>query len=214
MLAAWGTLRRGEILGLQRRDVNVEKRSVHVERALVEPSDGILHYGPTKNGEERTIHFSADVFEILINHLDTYVGNEPDAPVFTGNTGEPLRPGAFWREWDKARTATGLTNFHFHDLRHFAATEFSATGASVRELMARGGWKSAPMVIRYQHATAERDIALAENLPSLVPVERPSSDGNSSEESSDPLTSEDGAKSSEGETRTLNLAVNSRLLCH
>ena len=80
--------------------------------------------------------------------------------------------------------------------------------------MARGGWKSAPMVIRYQHATAERDIALAENLPSLVPVERPSSDGNSSEESSDPLTSEDGAKSSEGETRTLNLAVNSRLLCH
>jgi integrase len=52
LLAAWGTLRRGEVLGLQRRDIDFDRRSVHVERTLVEPSNGKLHYGPTKNGED------------------------------------------------------------------------------------------------------------------------------------------------------------------
>jgi integrase len=119
------------------------------------------------------VHFSEDVFAILAEHVNASVGTEADAPVFTGNTGQPLRPGAFWRAWNKARESTGLTQFHFHDLRHFAATQFSATEASTREVMERDGWKSAPMVIRYQHATSERDIALAEYLPALVPVACP-----------------------------------------
>jgi integrase len=125
---------------------------------------------------ERTVHFPKDVFAILTEHMDTSVGPELDAPIFTGKTGQPLRPGAFWRAWNKARKSTGPTQFHFHDLRHFAATQFSATGASTREVMERGGWKSAPMVVRYQHATDERDSALAEYLPVLGPVACPDPD--------------------------------------
>lgn len=33
----------------------------------------------------------------------------------------------------------------FHDLRHFAATKFAPTGASTKEIMSRGGWRSVAM---------------------------------------------------------------------
>ncbi len=52
----------------------------------------------------------------------------------------------------------------FHDLRHFAATMFASTGASTKEIMSRGGWKSVAMVVRYEHASEERDALLAQAL--------------------------------------------------
>jgi integrase len=94
-------------------------------------------------------------------------------PLFTGRTGGVLRPGSFWHIWDKARKSTGITGYHFHDLRHYAATTFSATGASTKELMNRGGWRTTPTAVRYQHATSERDAELARSLPPLLPVGRP-----------------------------------------
>jgi integrase len=211
LLAAWGTLRRGEVLGLQRRDVNVENCSIRIERALIEPSDGRLIYGPTKNGDQRTVHFSEAEMALVENHLADFVGPEANAPLFTGRTGGVLRPGSFWHSWDKARKSTGITGFRFHDLRHYAATTFSATGASTKEVMSRGGWRSVAMVVRYEHASGERDAHLAKSLPPLLPVGRPVPD------SLETKLFEIGSvqeESSGGETRTLNLAVNSRLLCH
>jgi hypothetical protein len=51
---------------------------------------------------------------------------------------------------------------HLHDLRHFAATTFASTGASTKEIMSRGGWKSVAMVVRYEHASEERDHCSSE----------------------------------------------------
>ena len=51
----------------------------------------------------------------------------------------------------------------FHDLRHFAAAS-TTTGASTKELMNRGGWKSVTTVVRYEHACQERDALLAQAL--------------------------------------------------
>jgi hypothetical protein len=36
-----------------------------------------------------------------------------------------------------------------------------STGASTKEIMSRGGWKSVAMVVRYEHASDERDALLA-----------------------------------------------------
>jgi hypothetical protein len=87
----------------------------------------------------------------------------------------------------------------------------TATGASTKELMNRGGWKTTPMAVRYQHATSQRDAELAKSLPPLLPVGRPKLD---SLETKPFEIGSDQEESSGGETRTLNLAVNSRLLCH
>jgi integrase len=160
VLAAWGTLRRGEVLGLERRDVDLARGTVRVERTVYELHTGELVCGPTKNGDPRTVHFPEPAVACLEEHLRRFVGPESHAPLFTGRTGERLRASSFWNSWDAARRTTGLTSVRFHDLRHFAATMFASTGASSRELMSRGGWRSVTMVVRYEHATDERDAAL------------------------------------------------------
>jgi integrase len=59
-----------------------------------------------------------------------------------------------------------------HDLRHSGLTWAAATGASVAELMRRGGHASPAAALRYQHATEDRDRALADALAELAPVTR------------------------------------------
>ncbi len=85
-------------------------------------------------------------------------------PLFLGATGLRLRPSNFWVIWETARRRADLTWVRFHDLRHFAATMFASTGASTKEIMSRGGWKSVAMVVRYEHASEERDAQLAQAL--------------------------------------------------
>ena len=231
IVAAWGTLRRGEVLGLERRDVDLVAGTVRVERTLHEFHDGSLDLGPTKNGAPRKVYLPSYVLPALEDHLRRFVGPERDAPLFTGSTGERLRPSNFWVIWETARRRAGLTWVRFHDLRHFAATMFAARGASTKEIMSRGGWKSVAMVVRYEHASEERDALLAQALnpftggDNVVPIARGDERARARRARDErvvegevldlpPLTSANDEESSGGETRTLNLAVNSRLLCH
>jgi len=176
MLAAWGTLRRGEVLGLNRQDIDLRAGTVLVERSLHEFYDGRLELGPTKNGDPRKVYMPSSVMPALEDHLRRFVGSESDAPLFLGATGRRLRPSNFGVVWETARRRAGLTWVRFHDLRHFAATTFASTGASTKEIMSRGGWKSVAMVVRYEHASEERDALLAQALnqvaesPNVVPI--------------------------------------------
>ena len=63
--------------------------------------------------------------------------------------------------------------FRFHDLRHTANTLTAAAGASTAELMARMGHASHQAALRYQHATKDRDAALARALDGFVAESRP-----------------------------------------
>jgi integrase len=164
VFAAWGTLRRGEVLGLMRKDVDLLTGSVRVERALHEYRDGSLELGSTKTGAPRLVHLPSGVMPTVLDHLERFVGESPDSPMFIGATGERLRPSNFWVIWDRARKEVGLKSVRFHDLRHFAATMFASTGASTKEIMSRGGWKSVTMVVRYEHASEARDALLADAL--------------------------------------------------
>jgi integrase len=62
----------------------------------------------------------------------------------------------------------GLEGFHFHDLRHTGNTLAAATGASTKELMARMGHASPRAALIYQHATKDRDAAIASALSKVI----------------------------------------------
>ena len=57
---------------------------------------------------------------------------------------------------------------HFYDLRHTGGTLAAATGASLKELMARLGHSSTRAALIYQHATRDRDQAIAMALGDLA----------------------------------------------
>jgi integrase len=79
-----------------------------------------------------------------------------------------LRRTKFRARWAEACAAANITGLHFHDLRGSGATWAATSGATVRELMARLGHSTPSMALRYQHATLERDQAIAERLDALL----------------------------------------------
>jgi integrase len=62
----------------------------------------------------------------------------------------------------------GLPDLRFHDLRHTGGTLSAATGASLKELMARLGHSSVRAAMIYQHATSDRDKVIAKALGGLI----------------------------------------------
>jgi hypothetical protein len=66
-----------------------------------------------------------------------------------------------------ALRTTGL-NYRFHDLRHSGLTWAAASGATVAELMHRGGHSTSATAMRYQHATRDRDQAIARALSNMT----------------------------------------------
>lgn len=93
LLASWGGLRRGEIRGLQRRDVNELAGGVAVERTLHELHTGEVVYGPHKSkAGARFVHLPKPIVTVLPAHLDAHVAANPQSPVFPSTTGGPMRP--------------------------------------------------------------------------------------------------------------------------
>jgi hypothetical protein len=61
-----------------------------------------------------------------------------------------------------------LEGLRFHDLLHTGNTLAASTGASTRELMARMGHASSRAALIYQHATRDRDAAIAAALSEMI----------------------------------------------
>lgn len=133
---------------------------------------------PKTAAGRRTVTLPALIAEELATHLARDTPKDPDAFVFVGERGGPLRRHVWQKVWDAARDRLGLEHLHFHDLRHTGNTLAAATGASTRELMARLGHSSPQAALRYQHASRDRDSAIAAALNELItgaevhPVER------------------------------------------
>lgn len=162
-LAAWCQLRRGELLGLRRRDVDTMRGTVTVANTRTKTMAGAMVEKPPKtDAGRRSVAVPPNVLPALRHHLEQYVGPEADALVLDGGY-RALRTA-----WDNARKKTGLT-YHLHDLRHAGLTWSAAAGATTAELMRRAGHASPQAALRYQHATEDRDQAVAKALAELAP---------------------------------------------
>jgi integrase len=166
-LAAWCQLRRGELLGLRRRDVDLVRGTLTIELTRGPRLGGSeIVKGPKTEAGRRTMAIPELVLPDLRHHEATYVGSDADAPLLVGEKGRALVK-SFTKEWTKARDAIGRPELRLHDLRHSGLTWSAATGATLAELMHRAGHKSPVAALRYQHATSDRDRALADALSEL-----------------------------------------------
>lgn len=171
-LAAWCALRQGEMLGLQRRDLlELETGSpkLRVERQWSQKKTP-PGYAPTKGKASRTVSIPTSLVPLIREHLEHHVGSALNSPLFESpiTPGKPLSQTNHNMAWKKAREAVGLPHLHFHDLRHTGLTFYAQQGATVKELMERGGHKNIEVALRYQHAASERARALADALPVQV----------------------------------------------
>lgn len=169
LLAAFTTLRFGELASLRRRDIDTAGRVVLVQRAQAEMQDGkLFDKAPKSAAGVRPVAFPDEILADVIEHLECYAGAGRDGHVFLGPQGGQLRRSNFRDDWIKARKDAGIAaDVHFHDLRHTGNT-LAAAGASTRELMTRMGHSTARAALIYQHMTADRDRAIADRLGSMI----------------------------------------------
>ena len=103
-------------------------------------------------------------------HLSVFVGPGADALLFPGAKGGPLRRGNFNKmsAWPHAVCAIGAKGLHFHDLRHTGNHFAAASGASLRDLMARMGHDSEGAAIIYQHEARGADLAITNAIDAHI----------------------------------------------
>ena len=171
LLAVFGSMRWGELMGLRRSDVDLENASVRVERSVAElGTDRIIKETKTAAGV-RSVALPTWLVPELRHHLDTFAEPGPDGRVFVGPHGAtPLRRN-FANVWKRAKATAGdrvPADLHFHDLRHTGNHFAAASGASTRELMGRMGHASMRAALIYQHRTVERDRMIADALDSML----------------------------------------------
>lgn len=168
-LATWCQLRRGEILGLRRSDIDALHSTIRIEQSRTFKRDGqSLYKSPKSLAGRRSLSVPASVMVEILSHLDKYTEKDKDALLFCGESGTPLSIGVLQRAWTRARNSIGRDDLHLHDLRHTGLTLAAATGATTAELMHRAGHASSDAALRYQHATRDRDEVLANALEELV----------------------------------------------
>jgi integrase len=169
LLATFAQLRLGELAGLTRDRLDLDNCQVRITGALVQPDKGNLRMeAPKSRASKRTLSFPAEIRPELQEHLDRYAQPGAQGLVFVGPNGGMIRRQNFRPIWHAASVAAGMPDAHFHDLRHTGGTNAAYTGATTKELMARLGHSSPRAAMIYQHATRERDKAIADALGKLA----------------------------------------------
>lgn len=170
LVAAYGGLRFGELAALRRSRIDRLRGSLQVVEKL-EDVDGVLTFGPpkTKNGR-REVPLPRRVVRALDAHMDAFVAPEPDALMFTGLRGQPLRRAGFRRSWwQPAVRAAGLEPLTFHELRHTFVSLWVALNVNPKEISVRAGHSSVAFTLdRYGHLYDRSDDAVSDRLDALL----------------------------------------------
>lgn len=137
-------MRRGEILGLRWRDIDLEHGFIRVERSAPGGERG------TKSGARRDVPMNRALRAIF----GTMDRGAPDALVIATESGKPYRNLA--RDFALARARADLTDFRFHDTRHTAASRVAMSGGTLLDIRDLLGHTTTAMAERYSHLMASR----------------------------------------------------------
>jgi integrase len=137
LLALKTGARRGELLALTWRDIDLDK--------------GIATLGKTKNGDRRTLVLLPDVVEALT----PFKSSDPTRYVFGSVRSKYQRPTSIDSAWRDAVARAKIRNFKFHDLRHCCASYMAQAGIPLNVIAEVLGHRKLDMTKRYAHLTTQ-----------------------------------------------------------
>jgi integrase len=181
--AAWWVLlgrglRRGELLGLSWKDVDLRGGSLQIVTTRVVVGGEVVSSIPKTNAGRRSIPLDAHLVTVLKAHkarqaaeqLAAVGGTWEDSGfVFVDELGHPLRPETLSRAFTGLVTKAGLRTIRLHDLRHSCASLLLAGGEPVKVVSELLG-HSHPMVTLgiYQHVLPTMGADAGERLTGLL----------------------------------------------
>jgi integrase len=171
--AAYVGLRWGELAGLARESVDPLRKTIKVERQLVDVGSE-LTFGPPKTRRgKRTVSMPAAIADMLAEHMASDIVRSNDL-VFPTVRGRPMRRSHFRKTFraavDRASFSGGpLDGLVFHELRHTAAALAIAQGAHPLAIRDRLGHSSITTTMdTYGGLFPSLDEAIAEGLDGML----------------------------------------------
>ena len=157
-IASEGGLRKGELLELRLKDIDLKPIrgskavAVNVARSVLWVDGKPKAKAPKSKTSIRQVllpDHSSDLLRAHIKRLNTI---QPEALLFAKGA-DPLEHfGQFQLRtlWEKVREQAGYQG-RFHSLRGYHLTQYALTGATTKELQDRAGHATPQMVMIYQH---------------------------------------------------------------
>jgi integrase len=171
-------LRKGEGLGLRWSDIDLEGRTLRVERALRRVRrEGLQCVEPKSDRSRRTLPLPEFVVGVLQAHrkrqpeVRILAGSrwQQSGYVFTTDIGTPLDKTRVSRVFRQLLRAAGLPRRRFHDLRHTAALLMLASGIHPRVVMEVPGHSQFSIAVdTYSHVMLPAVREAAEKLDRLL----------------------------------------------
>ncbi|TDE26453.1 tyrosine-type recombinase/integrase [Actinomadura sp. 6K520] len=172
-LAAYSGARRGELLNLRWRDVDLDGASIQIKGSASFIAGERIE-GTTKSGRSRVVSLDPGTVDVLRAHRkrqaadklkvgESWKGTE-DGYVFTTGWGEPVHPdtvsslmAALIKEHNGGEDVEPLPHARLHDLRHVHATTLLLAGVPVHVVAARLGHADPAITLRvYAHVVNEQ----------------------------------------------------------
>ena len=123
----------------------------------------------TKNGERRALPLVGEAFTMLQER--SKVRSLKDDRVFPPTA--KAKKAAYLNlraPWEAALTEAKIHDFHWHDLRHTAASYLTMSGVSLVEIAKILGHRTLAMVARYAHLSESHIVATGEKLAARLGV--------------------------------------------
>lgn len=138
----------GEIAGLQRKNINLEKRVLIIREVIVWIKGVPQVKSLPKNGRPRSVYINDTMLEIITRRI-----NQPTDSkfLFISKKGEPLRYNAIAEAYNRAWKKAGLTQYSgTHQLRYGGAQLCrKAMDGSLEAVKSVSGHVSDSMVLKY-----------------------------------------------------------------
>ena len=159
ILAAFGSLRRGEISALYPDSIYDDHITIRRDYVLDEHEKWVLKDRPKSDAGYRDVPLPKEV----IDRLQALVkGQKPGKDAF-GIIG--ITPNMIYEYFRGTMKKAGLSGFDFHSLRHYFATMMHEHGIPDKTIAKIGGWEDISTLQKiYQHSTKTAEEAAAETI--------------------------------------------------
>ncbi|RWI90535.1 MAG: site-specific integrase [Mesorhizobium sp.] len=147
LMAAATGMRRGEVLALRWKDIDLNRATLQVVQVVEETKAGIAIKEPKTDRSRRTIALPAKLVAELRRHrkelaehrLKLGMGKDEQDLVFPTWDGRIRTPRPFSKEFAREAENAGVPHVTFHGLRHMHITHLLRSGVPVHVVSARAG---------------------------------------------------------------------------
>lgn len=178
ILAIYGGFRRGELLGLEWKDIDFENYVISIRRSsLYVKGRGIITDDTKTDGSHRSLKLPAEVFDYLRRYRvqqsaerlkigDQWIDNDR---LFTAWNGAPMNPNTPYSWYDRFCKRTGIRRVSIHSFRHLNASLLIDSGADVKTVSASLGHSQATTTLNiYAHTFAEAQAKAAQAVADKI----------------------------------------------